>query len=350
VVDESALLGLFRYLVGRGFPLSVRDYEDALRALQCGYGLNHRDNLRWLCEQLWARTEDEVRHLHRVFEEFAGPPSDVAAARPSSAPTVASQERGDEQKRSRGQRRPPVVTTEFVASRESGSRLPAAPGRIEAHEPFIFTPRPVISLRSLIIAWRRYRMPLRAGPPVELDIEATVEAQSRSGALTEPVRIPARRNLARLLIVFDTSPSMAAWASLIPLVTTSLGEGRLGFATMYYCDNVPRNVLYATPRLTAPRRLQDVLNEQPSCSLLMVSDAGAARGRNNGERVTQMRSFLTQVHTAWKPVAWANPMPRERWRGTSAERISRIPGVHMVELTEDGLIAAVDILRGRAAG
>jgi hypothetical protein len=36
-----------------------------------------------------------------------------------------------------------------------------------------------------------------------------------------------------------------------------------------------------------------------------------------------------------------------RWPGTTAERIARLPGLVMVELTEDGLTRAIDILRGQ---
>jgi hypothetical protein len=40
-------------------------------------------------------------------------------------------------------------------------------------------------------------------------------------------------------------------------------------------------------------------------------------------------------------------MPRLRWAGTGAGRIAREAGVAMLELTDDGLIHAVDVLRGR---
>ena len=40
------LLGLFRELLANGVPLGVRDYLDALRALQLGFGQDGRQALR----------------------------------------------------------------------------------------------------------------------------------------------------------------------------------------------------------------------------------------------------------------------------------------------------------------
>lgn len=52
----------------------------------------------------------------------------------------------------------------------------------------------------------------------------------------------------------------------------------------------------------------------------------------------------------WHPVAWLNPMPRHRWAGTTAARIAALPGLAMAELCQDGLIEAVDCLRGKRGG
>ncbi len=72
------LQGLFLHLVRRGFPLTVRDYRDALQALQHGYGRFDRQELLSLCEILWARTEEETRYLSLLFRDFPWPrPAEV---------------------------------------------------------------------------------------------------------------------------------------------------------------------------------------------------------------------------------------------------------------------------------
>jgi hypothetical protein len=75
---------------------------------------------------------------------------------------------------------------------------------------------------------------------------------------------------------------------------------------------------------------------------------GKATGQTNREHVRSARRFIDLARDAsWWPIAWLNPMPRRRWVGTSAARIAAIPGIAMFELTEDGLVAAVDHLRGK---
>ena len=87
----------------------------------------------------------------------------------------------------------------------------------------------------------------------------------------------------------------------------------------------------------------------PTGALLIVSDAGAARGRINRRRVAASRRFIAEAQNTWSPVAWINPMPKARWTSSASSAIAGIPGVQMSELTDDGLIAAVDFLRGKTA-
>jgi uncharacterized protein with von Willebrand factor type A (vWA) domain len=83
---------------------------------------------------------------------------------------------------------------------------------------------------------------------------------------------------------------------------------------------------------------------------MVVSDAGAARERVDRGRIATSQKFLRYVQEHWSPVAWINPMPASRWKTSSSSRIARVPGCRMFELTEDGLVAAVDFLRGKVSG
>ena len=92
----------------------------------------------------------------------------------------------------------------------------------------------------------------------------------------------------------------------------------------------------------------DVVKQHGACALLVVSDAGAARGATNRRRVEQTKVFVSEAaNAAWWPIAWVNPMPRSRWTRTTAERIAAVPGLNMFELNEDGLVQAIDFLRGK---
>ena len=67
------LLGLFRELLANGVPLGVRDYLDALRALQLGFGQDGRQALRDLVLALWSRSDAEHRLITRWFDRVPVP-------------------------------------------------------------------------------------------------------------------------------------------------------------------------------------------------------------------------------------------------------------------------------------
>lgn len=348
---ELAMEGLFLHLVKRGFRLSVRDLQNGLRALEAGYGVCDREDLHWLCEALWARSEEEVQLLHLLFREFPRPKfAEVAAltGRPESVEpakdTRASGESGASRKDG------PVLLPQFVPVTGSGAGLPIAKVAAAA-EPFILTQRPAVTPRTLIVVWRRYRRPQRSGPPVELDLDATVKEQARRCILTEPVMLPAQRNQARLTVLVDASPSMSPWRNLHPILAESLREGRLAYEALYYFHNVPEEEWFETDSLNQPVSMkaltEGIDTGQARNPLLLVSDAGAARGYFDLERVQATAEFLDRIAGLWQPVAWVNPMPRRRWTGTTAEQIARLKGLSMVDLSEDGWTQAIDILRGQ---
>ena len=351
---ELVLRGVFSHLVERGFPLGVRDYLDALRALQGGHGGYTRTRLLWLCRTLWARSESEARAIALLFDQLPLPTGDeVAAAQGEEAPLPPPREPAPAAARTEapepvnGEDAPPLAVT-FDTAAGGGTGLPRARAEPASGELFILTPRPVLPLRSLVIAWRRFRAAQRTGPAVELDLEATVAAKCRTGLLTAPTLLPARRNQARVVVLVDASRSMQPWGDLGQMLHDSLRQSQLGAWGLRFFDNVP-DVLYGDARLSAPEPVERVLRAHAGSALLVVSDAGAARGGGGAERVEGTRGFLRTVQPRWRPAAWLNPMPRARWKGTAAARIARLQGVSMFELGEDGLVQAVDVLRGRAA-
>jgi uncharacterized protein len=305
---------MFFEVVRRGFPLTLRDYRDAVRAIALGYGGYTREGLLALLKKLWARNQEEVRALELLFEQLPRPSDEevrqVAGERREAGPPRRERRVGEREVEG-GQRRKQAGITipeiEFAQSTQIGIGIPHAILREAPSEAFVLAERPAIPLRSMIVAWRRFRRIRRAGPLVKLDIAACIEEQCRVGRLVLPVLVPERANFVQLLLLVDVSPSMAALAGLVPLWRESLLEGRLG-------------------------------------------SAGVARGFLSRQRVADTRAFLNTAGAAWSPVAWLNPMPVARWRGSSADEISRWPNVSMFPMTEDGLIRAVDVLRGSRSG
>ena len=355
--QDFPLEGLFRYLVRAGFKLSVRDYHDALKALRAGYGIGTRDKLKWLCQTLWARSNEELRQLDQLFLSFPIPSQELVEKvyiqndkrftpeRPESSLVSTRPQKKDVTEPVTDEK--PALGLQFGAPTQQGIALSSANAKPQPDELFILNERPIVSLRTLIIIWRRFRTAKREGPAVELDLEATIREQSRQGRLPQPVLVPARRNQAKLVVLIDVSNSMLPWADFQKLMVQSLRKGNFGSAAVYYFHNTPLEVLYKKETLTKPVRIERVLQENQGSTLMIYSDAGAARGFMRRDRIEESREFLGRVRREWQPIVWMNPMPRHRWRNSSADGIGRLSHHTMLQLTEAGLIRAIDVLRGK---
>jgi uncharacterized protein with von Willebrand factor type A (vWA) domain len=205
-----------------------------------------------------------------------------------------------------------------------------------------------VTARQISQAWRRYRRMGRRGQRIEYDADATVARLYRDGILLEPVLVPRRTNQATLLILEDIGGSMTPFR----YVTSSIVEGsrHVGLARVdvRYFHNVPRDVVFGSrdQRVTIP--IDEAAAPFASGSILIYSDAGAARGGYNTGRVSQTAQMLAALRRHTTSIAWLNPVPRERWPGTTAEAICDLEGfVPMFPLDRAGLTDAVNVLRGR---
>jgi hypothetical protein len=347
---ELVLRGVFTHLMERGFQLGVRDYLDGISALRGGFGGSSRADLLWLCQTLWARTDVEARTIALLFQEIPLPTEDEAAlelpvTRRRSRLQRSSAESETMRRRTSGEGESAGVS--FSTAVAEGLGIPRAVASRPGNEFFVLTPRPVIPVRTLTIGWRRFRAASRTGPKIEMNIAATIEAKCSRGVLDEPVFVSARRNQARLVIFVDVSPSMLAWRGLNELLTASLSDGQLGRWDLFYFDNVPGPALYYDAAMLRPTSLNRVLRDCEGSALLVVSDAGAARGTRDQMRIRETAGFFSRVSRECRDIAWINPMPRARWQETSAEQIARAAGGAMFELTADGLMETVDVLRGQ---
>lgn len=91
--------------------------------------------------------------------------------------------------------------------------------------------------------------------------------------------------------------------------------------------------------------LRDVLDEHASeAAVVIISDAGAARGNYDLRRLFDTVAFLRALKNYTKQVVWLNPVQREDWKYGTAKQIRRY--VPMFEMDREGLYSAVDVLRG----
>ena len=203
-----------------------------------------------------------------------------------------------------------------------------------------------VTVRQMQQSWRHIRRPIRTGPKVDLDVEATVQQIGREGMLSAPVLMPRRLNRAEIMLLIDCEGSMVPFHLLTRQISeTALRGGGLYTTHMYYFhDHIDRYVYLDRARVKA-RRLDDLLlNHDSRCSILILSDAGAARGKLEERREKITVEFIKRLKATKAYVAWLNPMPASRWHQTTAAKIAQF--VPMFQMNREGLDAAIRVLRG----
>jgi hypothetical protein len=236
--------GLFFRLVREGFPLGIRDLNEALCALEAGFGTGNRENLMWLCRALWARTEEEDRRIGILFQQHLPRPTaeEVAALtgrllpeQPPETDTAACEDPAAHELPNQRANTPALEIS--GAEQPGGIGLPRAAVAASRAESFILAPKPLVSLRSCVIAWRRYRRPIRSGPKVELDLEQTIAAKAAKGFLPAPVLVSRRGNQARVVCL--SIPDHDGELGTPPRCWWNRFASRLGVSAVFYFHEAP---------------------------------------------------------------------------------------------------------------
>lgn len=204
-----------------------------------------------------------------------------------------------------------------------------------------------VNERQMKQSWRFLRLLSREGIPVEFDILKTIKKMNKSGYLHKPVLIPKKINKFQLILFIDQQGSMVPFHILSrQLITTAIRSGRLKSKNIYYFYNFPRDNIYNDTGLIHSKSIKAVLRDiHPfRTGILIFSDAGAARGRINKERIVNTYMFLKQIKNYIRNIVWLNPMPEKRWIETTAYEIAK--RVQMFDFSNNGFIKAIKYLRG----
>jgi hypothetical protein len=376
--EELPLLEIFNSLRQRhGLPLGVEEYLVVVRSLQAGFGVESRQELEQLCCTLWAKSNDESRLIRRLFEQMwkqISARSPDFASSPSPPPTLEKLEPSLDETPA-PEPSPPVASSDETPAPEPSLPIEPLP---ELEEPSSLTlemdepvqvvqavrhsrrdnelERPRYSLlteyfpvtkRQMKQSWRYLRRPVREGAATELDVEATVEKMGPEAFLLQPVLLPPRSNRTDLVLMIDQEGSMVPFHALSrQLVETAERGGRLRQTRVFYFHDYADEYLYRHPALLNAQLIDEVLAEVGERAVVLIfSDAGAARGNFDLERVKWTQEWIEQLQQSVQYVAWLNPMPRESWQHTTAGEIKRF--MPMFEMSRQGMNRAISVLRGR---
>lgn len=347
---ENLLTRAFIALRQKRFQLGVGELLVARQAVEGGFG-EDAEALAETLKILWC-------HSPSAQIQFDGIWKDLLA---SSTPKESEKHPADEaalgplpERLEEPQELPqPQLPQEIVTESASVSELAALPvqapltlagnedtSTLQAYYP--------LSRRSMVYGWRYLRRLVADGVEDVLDEEATIAQVTRQGFYLAPVYRRRERNHAQLLLLVDQNGSMTPFHRFSrDLVETVRYESDLQPENIqvFYFHNAPAASVYKDLYLTEPVELKTVLSSlDHETSILIVSDAGSARGYRKLERIRATTSFLFKLKRHTNLIAWLNPMPQERWIGSSAEIIENL--VAMYQMDSDGLSNAIAILRG----
>jgi uncharacterized protein len=331
-----------------GFQLGVGELLAARQAVEGGFG-DTPETLAETLKILWCHSLSKQSQFDPIWESLISsltPPPETQKLPPKESISESHQQRVEEL-----QELSPLPLQEAVTELKPEPELTSLPVQApfcfwEFDDTSVLQAYYPITRRSMVYNWRYLRRLVADGPLDVLDVDATIEQTTRQGFYLAPVYRRREQNHAHLLLLVDQNGSMTPFHRFSrDLVETARYEGGLApeKVDVFYFHNLPATSVYQDIYLTEPIELKKVL---ASCdnetSVLIVSDAGAARGYRKLERIRATTGFLFQLKRYTTLIAWLNPMPEERWIGSSAEIIANL--VSMYEMDNDGLSKTIDIL------
>jgi uncharacterized protein with von Willebrand factor type A (vWA) domain len=376
---QLPLRAFFQALRRYGFPLGVDDYLLLVEALNGGFGLKDETDLLNVCRAIWFKpnqSRDVFEHqfhkaLHFVRQRvkiqkgskseepkpIPTPPVTEPRNRQDSEPETQTKKRESSTPDTTPEKDKVPSPQEFIylnissTTEREGGRLPSdqeISKRVDQYDFLFQGGYRVLWERQLQHSWANLPDNYESYPTEEIDLEASLELYARRGNFDELVFQTRQVGVSRVLILIDHASSMLAFHDLAEQIADSAPVSESHLPNKYYFHDIPLEYLYRDPAQMNGDRIADLARYflHRKTNILVISDAGAARGMYEAERVLDTRDSLQQLAPLANRIVWLNPVPKARWSGTTAEQIARHL-VPMFEISDLGLQRAVNTLKGR---
>jgi uncharacterized protein len=345
-LDRYSLLEtLFQQLRQKGFNLGMDEYLAAIETVRQEY-ITTDEELHSVLQLLWCHSREERGQFQLLWHS-------LTLAESASIDSPPEREEVSDRNPSEIVPETPIIESSFPEEEPVPQKTPEfAPlplrAPIQAIEPetrlelssYFPIPR-----RNMVYSWRYLRHFIADGVRDALDVEATVNQAVRQGFYLAPVYRPRLVNHAHLLLLIDQEGSMTPFHRFSrELVETAQYESNIARVEVFYFHNFLADSVYCDSYLTEPIAFSSVLTEcERDTSILIVSDAGAARGDRRLSRIQATAEFLFPLKQSYPLLAWLNPLPESRWRSTSAEIIAHL--VPMFAMNTEGFQRAIEAIR-----
>ena len=368
------LLGFFMALqrhdrtLGRQ-SLTLDEYATLWPAIERGIGFTDVDSLYGLCKLLWMKPYHREAAFRHIFEEHLNILAAIRAKDAvSHAPNAASENaKNTPENPSNETTQPEKEATDSAQeadknapkNNELNTTIPAEKGmywltfteqeRIEHALDFSVTVAPKVTEQTFFFGIRHapfaqrqvaqlvnnVRLMKTTGPRDIPDWPQTIRRLAQRGYLdtVEKSRRPEAELLLHLLV--DTGGSMSpykAWSNDF--------AAQLPTTRTHYFHNCPVEYLFSDSQLrVVAAQTADFAKLAPK-RILLISDAGAARGGYAPERIAATRNWLHQNRR--HQIVWLNPMPRARWADNSAADIATM--IPMFDMSDAEMLKAFRML------
>ncbi|NEO89999.1 MAG: VWA containing CoxE family protein [Moorea sp. SIO3G5] len=347
VNPHPLLTRLFYRLRRDGFALGINEYLAALHAMEGGWGVQDANALKKLLRSLWCHSLAQQDHLDVIFPSISAEESQEEA-KPREI-TSESPESSSSPKNpppvSPGEQVPSMVDSPTPVPELSLLPVKSSINVLEQTEDRDFQGYYPISRRYLVYSWRYLRRMVADGREDVLDVEGTIANVCEQGFFLKPKYSRREQNHADLLLLLDQEGSMTPFHRFTrDLVETAQHDSNIERVRVGYFHNVPPEYVYKDPYLTEKVKFEWILAESDGdTSVLIVSDGGAARGDRRSERFSATAEVLWHIKQHTKLIAWLNPVPSQRWQGSTAQFIAHL--VPMYPLDPHGLNQAIAQIR-----
>lgn len=342
---QLLLLDLFTYLRSRGMKLTIEQFEVLTQAVGQGDQIQDWQHFRRICRLILLKTHEkqDTEEFEYALDYYKDIWQELIEGAREQLRTGAEEEekRGEREKikplplENELPRIPPRIFPNRTNSKAPDRTTEAQPDtptaiKVDGKQTNInsaqFTLRDLpLTLQRIKQTWDILRRPVQAGAEQELDLESTLQQIEKEGFLSEIKTRPVLRRQADLLVLIDDNNPMLPFRPAIQPLIQAVQENRIGPAQIYRFTTYPVEYLYEWQSPTQAVAITTVLSRlhRQRTVVLIVSDAGAASRVYSNLRIQKTRKFLSQLLPSVREVFWLNPLPIERWDGTSAAEIAQ---------------------------
>ncbi|MGD1805228.1 SUMF1/EgtB/PvdO family nonheme iron enzyme [Dapis sp. BLCC M126] len=365
-MKNPPLINLFWRLREAGMKLGISQYELATQALlesiEMGLDISDKQAIARLYRTIWAKSREEQKlfdnclnellsQQKNLFSEFHQFIETATNNSISKSEVTAAEEEIVERSSTSNSEIPPESTFEPENFSESlPQQIPESetfpeslPQQIPESKTFpeillpptfnnpqVATAIPKtpkngdyfpVSLAQIQQAKRLLFQPQLTDFSHNMNLQATVQQVAKQGFFVQPIYKYDQGKHRKIILLIDQSESMMPFNPFCRQIINYWQD-----VDLYYFDNVPKIRVYADSNFSEKKSLKTLLAGlvKEEILVLILSDGGAARGRFVSERVDKTENFIKFLSRKVERVAWLNPLPREKWRGTSAQEISAI--------------------------